>query len=347
MLSDLAHPVVRQTVRGTGNRDARHRLAVDVEDRRGHAAHPCRALLVIDGVAPCAGGLDILAESSQRPDRLRRELLEGPALEQALDALAVEGAEQGLADPRRVKRREGARREERADRFVRLHLADEQYAPVLLDPEIRGLAGLLHQRPHGRAAAFHHVAPPQEGRAEAVGFRADMPFLLVGADLHEGAPFEGRQHPVHRRHRLPELGRQFRERQPVTVREHFEHVEGAVQSLDRPRRLAPPNPFGRPRRRFPASMRPSRSVPTHRSRLENFFVQRKKNPVFIPGPTNMPEVLRRAADMPTLDHRSSLFGQILQPALAGVKAVLKTADAQVFLFPPPRPAAGRRPCRTR
>ena len=58
-----------------------------------------------------------------------------------------------------------------------------------------------------------------------------------------------------------------------------------------------------------------------------------QNPVFIPGPTNMPEVLRRAADMPTLDHRSSLFGQILQPALAGVKAVLKTADAQVFLFP--------------
>ena len=58
-----------------------------------------------------------------------------------------------------------------------------------------------------------------------------------------------------------------------------------------------------------------------------------QNPVFIPGPTNMPEVLRRAADMPTLDHRSSLFGQNLQPALAGVKAVLKSADAEVFLFP--------------
>ena len=29
-----------------------------------------------------------------------------------------------------------------------------------------------------------------------------------------------------------------------------------------------------------------------------------QNPVFIPGPTNMPEVLRRAADMPTLDHLS-------------------------------------------
>ncbi|MGX1498461.1 alanine-glyoxylate transaminase/serine-glyoxylate transaminase/serine-pyruvate transaminase [Labrenzia sp. MBR-25] len=58
-----------------------------------------------------------------------------------------------------------------------------------------------------------------------------------------------------------------------------------------------------------------------------------QNPVFIPGPTNMPEALRRACDMPTLDHRSPLFGQILQPALAGVKKVLKTETAEVFLFP--------------
>jgi len=58
-----------------------------------------------------------------------------------------------------------------------------------------------------------------------------------------------------------------------------------------------------------------------------------QNPVFIPGPTNIPEQLRRACDMPTLDHRSPLFGQILQPALAGVKKVLKTETAEVFVFP--------------
>ncbi|MBL4750118.1 MAG: aminotransferase class V-fold PLP-dependent enzyme [Amylibacter sp.] len=58
-----------------------------------------------------------------------------------------------------------------------------------------------------------------------------------------------------------------------------------------------------------------------------------QNPVFIPGPTNMPEVLRKAVDMPTLDHRSSLFGEILHPALAGVKAVLKSKTAEVFVFP--------------
>ena len=58
-----------------------------------------------------------------------------------------------------------------------------------------------------------------------------------------------------------------------------------------------------------------------------------QNPVFIPGPTNMPEKLRKAVDMPTLDHRSPLFGQILRPALAGVKQVLKSETARVFIFP--------------
>lgn len=58
-----------------------------------------------------------------------------------------------------------------------------------------------------------------------------------------------------------------------------------------------------------------------------------QNPVFIPGPTNMPEILRKATDMPTLDHRSPLFGEILRPALAGVKKILKTEAASVYIFP--------------
>lgn len=58
-----------------------------------------------------------------------------------------------------------------------------------------------------------------------------------------------------------------------------------------------------------------------------------QNPVFIPGPTNMPESLRKAVDMPTLDHRSPLFGQILHPALDGVKKVLKSDSAKIFIFP--------------
>ncbi|MFT4915611.1 MAG: alanine-glyoxylate transaminase/serine-glyoxylate transaminase/serine-pyruvate transaminase, partial [Yoonia sp.] len=57
------------------------------------------------------------------------------------------------------------------------------------------------------------------------------------------------------------------------------------------------------------------------------------NPVFIPGPTNIPEVLRKACDMPTIDHRSPLFGQILHPARAGVQEILKSETAEVFIFP--------------
>lgn len=58
-----------------------------------------------------------------------------------------------------------------------------------------------------------------------------------------------------------------------------------------------------------------------------------QNPVFIPGPTNMPESLRKAIDLPTMDHRSSAFAEILHPALAGVKKVLKTEKGEAFIFP--------------
>lgn len=58
-----------------------------------------------------------------------------------------------------------------------------------------------------------------------------------------------------------------------------------------------------------------------------------QNPIFIPGPTNMPESLRRAVDMPTMDHRSDAFKDILHPALSGVKQVLKTTTGEVFIFP--------------
>jgi alanine-glyoxylate transaminase/serine-glyoxylate transaminase/serine-pyruvate transaminase len=58
-----------------------------------------------------------------------------------------------------------------------------------------------------------------------------------------------------------------------------------------------------------------------------------QNPVFIPGPTNIPESLRKACDMPTIDHRSPLFGSIEHPARDGVRQVLKSKTAQIFIFP--------------
>mgnify|MGYP001812185833 CR=1 FL=1 len=58
-----------------------------------------------------------------------------------------------------------------------------------------------------------------------------------------------------------------------------------------------------------------------------------QNPLFIPGPTNIPERLRRALDVPSMDHRSEAFAAILKPVLSGVKDVLKTRDSEVVIFP--------------
>lgn len=58
-----------------------------------------------------------------------------------------------------------------------------------------------------------------------------------------------------------------------------------------------------------------------------------QNPVFIPGPTNIPDALRKACDMQTLDHRSPKFREILTPAREGVKKILKTTDGEIILFP--------------
>ena len=44
-----------------------------------------------------------------------------------------------------------------------------------------------------------------------------------------------------------------------------------------------------------------------------------QNPVFIPGSTNMPEEIRKACDMPTINHRSPVFGKILHPCLDNVR----------------------------
>lgn len=58
-----------------------------------------------------------------------------------------------------------------------------------------------------------------------------------------------------------------------------------------------------------------------------------QNPVFIPGPTNIPEELRRAISNPSIDHRSDTFVEMFKPALAGVKRILKTETAEALIFP--------------
>ena len=58
-----------------------------------------------------------------------------------------------------------------------------------------------------------------------------------------------------------------------------------------------------------------------------------QNPVFIPGPTNIPDPIRKACDIPTLDHRSPAFARLFQPAVAGVRRVLGMAEGEVILLP--------------
>ena len=52
----------------------------------------------------------------------------------------------------------------------------------------------------------------------------------------------------------------------------------------------------------------------------------------IPGPTNVPDRVLRAMDMPTIDHRGPEFGRLGREVLAGLRRVFQTAD-EVIVFP--------------
>lgn len=58
-----------------------------------------------------------------------------------------------------------------------------------------------------------------------------------------------------------------------------------------------------------------------------------QNPVFIPGPTNIPDAIRKACDIPTLDHRSPAFARLFRPAVAGVRRVLNMDAGEVVILP--------------
>ena len=52
----------------------------------------------------------------------------------------------------------------------------------------------------------------------------------------------------------------------------------------------------------------------------------------IPGPTNVPDRILRAMDMPTMDHRSPEFAELGRKVLDGVKTIFKT-DGPVVIYP--------------
>jgi len=57
------------------------------------------------------------------------------------------------------------------------------------------------------------------------------------------------------------------------------------------------------------------------------------NSLFIPGPTNVPEAVRRAIDIPMEDMRAPDFPEFTLPLFEDLKKVFQTETGRVFLFP--------------
>ncbi len=55
--------------------------------------------------------------------------------------------------------------------------------------------------------------------------------------------------------------------------------------------------------------------------------------LFVPGPTNVPEQVRQAIDIPMEDHRAPDLPSFMIPLFADLKKVFKTDTGQVFIFP--------------
>jgi alanine-glyoxylate transaminase/serine-glyoxylate transaminase/serine-pyruvate transaminase len=53
----------------------------------------------------------------------------------------------------------------------------------------------------------------------------------------------------------------------------------------------------------------------------------------IPGPTNVPDRVLRAIDMPTMDHRSPDFAELGKSVLADMKRVFKSTQGEVVIYP--------------
>ena len=55
--------------------------------------------------------------------------------------------------------------------------------------------------------------------------------------------------------------------------------------------------------------------------------------LFVPGPTNVPETVRKAIDIPMEDHRAPDLPAFTLPLFADLKQIFKTETGQIFLFP--------------
>ncbi len=58
-----------------------------------------------------------------------------------------------------------------------------------------------------------------------------------------------------------------------------------------------------------------------------------RNGLFIPGPTNVPEPVRQAMNIPMEDMRAPDFPAFTQPLFADLQLIFKTSSGQIFIFP--------------
>ncbi len=55
--------------------------------------------------------------------------------------------------------------------------------------------------------------------------------------------------------------------------------------------------------------------------------------LFVPGPTNVPEAVRRAMNVPQQDHRAPDFPELMLPLFADLKRIFGNESGRVFMYP--------------
>jgi alanine-glyoxylate transaminase / serine-glyoxylate transaminase / serine-pyruvate transaminase len=58
-----------------------------------------------------------------------------------------------------------------------------------------------------------------------------------------------------------------------------------------------------------------------------------RNFLFVPGPTNLPDRVQRAMMVPSEDHRSPIFPDLVKPLFPQLKKVFETEKGHAFIFP--------------
>lgn len=67
--------------------------------------------------------------------------------------------------------------------------------------------------------------------------------------------------------------------------------------------------------------------------MEDTKIMTGQNSLFIPGPTNIPESVRRAMALPMEDMRGPDFPKLTLPLFEDLKRIFKTVTGQIFIFP--------------